>query len=216
PVSGESIRRDLLAVSSLAFVLLPAAAAALATWWGRLRAIDVAVGILVGLLLVGSQIAALVATGTVPQVLLDDLMTQWGTPGPFVLAGGRPVLFPDGVWAALNGLALVATVVVLGTGAGILGARLRRMVAARRLVLDRLRSAAGLLAVFAVVMSTGLEASGLVWTMIDRYLWVLVPPLAALLLVPRGELDDSVEVRSLRTDTPANEGATRPRARASA
>src|SRR6266542_2993229 len=70
PVTAESIHRVWLGVSSLAFVLLPAAVVSWRAWWRRWRVVDVAFGIAVGVVLVGDRIAAFLATGSMPQVLL--------------------------------------------------------------------------------------------------------------------------------------------------
>jgi hypothetical protein len=184
-ITDESINRVLLVVSSIAFVLLPATVISGARWWRRWRLFDVAVGAVIAVALLGDRISALASTGTMPQALLDNLMTKWGTPGPYVLAGGRPALFPDDVWSALNGMALIATILLLGTCTGILGALLRGGIIRRAIGVVRSGSPTVLLAMFAVSSGLGIALYGLVGSMIDRYAWPIIPPIAALLLAAR-------------------------------
>jgi len=184
PLSDWSSDRVARAVSSLAFVLLPAAVVAAATWWRRWRLLDVAVGALLGSSLVHERIIDLVATGVMPPVLLDNLATQWGTPLQYMTFGSRPVLFSDLAWSAINGLALVATIAVFAVGAGILGFHVRRALRAPRAVPARLASPAGIVLMFAVATVLGLIVFGLIVNIFDRYLWPVVPMLAALMLIP--------------------------------
>ena len=188
PISDYSSDRVARAVSSLAFVLLPAAVVAAATWWRRWRLPDVAVGALLGSYLVHQRIIDLVATGVVPPVLLDNLATQWGTPIQYMTFGSRPVLFSDIAWSAINGLALIATIVLVAVGAGVFGFHVRRALRAPRSIPVRLASPAGILLMFSVATAMGLIVFGLIGTIFDRYLWPLVPTLASLMLMrPLGQ-----------------------------
>jgi hypothetical protein len=168
--------------SSIALVLLPAAAVGWARCRRQVRLLDLAVGAVAGFLLVGGGIGNLLATGVMPQVLLPDLMSPWGTPGPLMLIGGRPLLIPDQIWAALNGLGAVATILVPATFTGMIGTVLRNGRASATLATLRKGSPAWLLVIFTGVMGLGLTAYGLTAWLFDRYFWSLIPPLAALLL----------------------------------
>ena len=118
-----------------------------------------------------------------PPVLLDNLASQWGSPLRYMTLGSRPLLFSDAVWSAVNGVALVATVVVVAVGAGILGYHARRALQTPRSIPGRLASPAGIVLMFCVAIGVGLVVFGLIGTMFDRYLWPLVPTLAGLLLM---------------------------------
>jgi hypothetical protein len=184
-ITDETINRVRLVVSSIAFVILPATVITAARWWRRWHPFDVVIGLVIALALQSDRLFELVSTRTMPQFLLDNLMTQWGTPGPYVLAGGRPPLFADDVWSALNGLAFVATFVLLGAGTGIVGALLRAGPIRRTIGGLRSGSPLALLMMFASSTALGLVLYGLVGTMIDRYVWPIIPPIAALLLAAR-------------------------------
>jgi hypothetical protein len=171
------------AASSVALLLLPAAAVGWARCWRQVRLLDLAIGAVAGLLLVGGMIGGLVTTGVMPPVLLEDVMSPWGTPGPLMLIGGRPLLIPDQIWAALNGLGLLATIIVPATFTGMIGAVLRNRRAKSTWAAARRGSPIWLLVIFAGGMGLGLTAYGLTGWLFDRYYWSLIPPLAALLLV---------------------------------
>ena len=206
PVSDYFSDRVARAVSSLAFVLLPAAVVAAASWWRTWRPTDVAVGAILGLILVRERIGDLVASQTMPPVLLDNLASQWGSPLQYMTFGSRPLLFSDVVWSTVNGIALVATIVVFAVGAGIVGFHARRAVRSPRAVAGRLASPAGIVLMFCVAMSVGLIAFGLTGTMYDRYLWPLVPTLAGLLLMRPLEQ----ELVAPAPETATASGAPRP------
>jgi Dolichyl-phosphate-mannose-protein mannosyltransferase len=185
PLSDNNSDRVARAVSSLAFVLLPAAVVAAASWWRHWRLPDAAVGLVLGSYLVHERVVDLVTTGVTPPVLLDNLASQWGTPYEYATLGGiRPVLFSDIAWSAINDLALVATIIVFAVGAGILGFHVRRALRAPRAVPARLASPAGIVLMFAVATVLGLIVFGLIVNIFDRYLWPVVPMLAALMLIP--------------------------------
>jgi Dolichyl-phosphate-mannose-protein mannosyltransferase len=185
PLSDYFSDRVARGVSSLAFVLLPAAVVAAATWWRHWRLPDAAVGLVLGSYLVHERVADLVATGVMPPVLLDNLASQWGTPYEYATLGGiRPVLFSDIAWSAINGLALVATILVFAVAAGILGFHVRKTMRAPRAVPARLASPAGIVLMFVVATVLGLIVFGLIGNIYDRYFWPVVPTLAALMLIP--------------------------------
>ena len=48
-----------------------------------------------------------------PTVLLDNLMSPWGAPGPNVVAGGRPLLFSDAGRLRIALVAMAGLVVTL-------------------------------------------------------------------------------------------------------
>lgn len=190
PITEWSIDRVLRAASSLAFALLPAAVVSWPRCWRRVRLLDVAIGLMLGLVLVGGRIGDLFSTGRAPSVLLDNLMSKWGMTQEVMLAGGRPLLVPDPIWDGLNMLALIATLLVLGTATGMLGALLRRTGIGGLYLAARGASPAWLLVLFAGSMAVGLAGFGLVAAIYDRYLWALIPPLAALVLAFGGERNE--------------------------
>jgi hypothetical protein len=204
-ISDYSLDRAARAVSSLAFVLLPAAIVAAAIWWRHWRLPDVAMGAVLGSYLVHERVFDLATTGVVPPVLLDNLPSQWGTPYQYMTFGIRPLLFSDMAWSAINGLALIATIVVFAVGAGVLGFHVRRALRAPRSIPIRLASPAGIVLMFSVATALGLIVYWLIGSIFDRYLWPLVPTLAGLMLMrPLGqergvEFDQpSVEIHSGR------------------
>jgi hypothetical protein len=145
----------------------------------------VAIGAAGGLLLVGGGIGDLLTTGVMPHVFIGDVMSQWGAPGPSFLIGDSPLLIPDQIWAALNGLGLVATILVPATFTGMIGNVLRNGGVRGALTAARKGSPAWLLIVFASGMALGVTTFGLLGLTFDRYLWPLVPPLATVLLAFR-------------------------------
>jgi hypothetical protein len=163
---------------TLALVLSPVASLAAYRWWPYWLGRDVVVGLAIG----GIVTAAILRLGLFPNVLLYDLVTQWGAPAAGNLLGQRPKLFGDEAWATFAVVALVATVVIGGVIGGIAGAHLRRARADRGGFGMRVASPPGLLFVFTILVLAGLSAFGLVGWLFDRYLWPIVPPLAALLL----------------------------------
>ena len=168
---------------SIAFVLLAPAVLAIVTARRSWRAGDVAIGVGVGLFVVAFWAYEVVRFEPV-QAILDNLTSPSGVPAPDYLAGGRPILFPDPIWWAVNGLALLAMVVVPAAIAGVSGVALRRGPTRPATLVRRLGSPEGILVLFIVSTATGLAWLALRWSIYDRYLWVLVPPLATLLMVP--------------------------------
>jgi len=163
---------------TVSFVLSPIAFVAAQRWHGIWHRRDVVIGLLLG----GIIVVSLVRIGIFPHVLLFDLITQWGSPSPEMLMGGRPKLASDVAWSAIALLALTATVLVFGVIGGVLGAHLRLASREPSRIRTRLGSQPGLLTVFVVLVTAGLGAFGLVGWLYDRYLWPAIPPLAALLL----------------------------------
>ncbi len=177
------------AAITVSFVLLPAAILGAANSARSMKARDVAMGAILGGALATVAVALWLTFGDFPDTLLRNLVTRWGVPDQAYLTGGRPVLFPDPVWAAVNLLALVAVVIVPAVMAGVAGVQLR----GRNLSLMGLARSAGspigVVALFAVAAAGGLAIFGSVWIVFDRYLWPIVPPLAVLLMIdpPEGE-----------------------------
>jgi hypothetical protein len=184
-------RQDLtdgLSIASVAFVALPAAIVGAARWRGHWRWSDVTVGALVGLILVGIVLIEWDGKPTFPQVLLENLTSQWGVPAQGYLIGGRPILIPDPAWTAVNLLALGSTVLVLAIGAGVAGAHIRRCGLSISRLGRCLASAPAILLLFVVAIVIGLTAFGLRWLIFDRYFWPIIPPLATLFLYVPADL----------------------------
>jgi 4-amino-4-deoxy-L-arabinose transferase and related glycosyltransferases of PMT family len=180
-----------LAISTVAFVLSPAAIIAANRWHPHWKRVDVVIGAEVGGLLVAARLLEWHSEGSMPWIILNNLASQYGAPAPNVLDGYRPLLFTDGVWMAVNCLALGATVVVLAIGAGITGAHLRRTRGSLSVLLERLGSNAGILLLFALAVGAGLMVFALSRPIHDRYFWPLIPPVAALFLYVPGDLERS-------------------------
>lgn len=176
-------------IATLALVLSPAIVLADASWWRRWHVVDWLIGAGVGLLVTSGSIAALVRTGHWPQVLVGNLLEVSGSLGPGALAGGRPVLFRAPAWDLLNGLALLATIILFGLVGAVLGAYARRV--RRRLDAGQARRAAfrpglsptvAMIALFALGYGVAMGSWSLLVVMLDRYLWLLVLPIYLLLL----------------------------------
>ena len=171
------------AVVTVSLVVVPAAIVGAAISAKRWRPRDLAIGALVGLGLAAVPVGQWLWAGTFPAALLRNLVTQWGAPERFYVTGGRPILFPDAVWTAVNLLALVAVVIVAAVAAGVAGVHLR---ARDRSLAGLVRSAGsprGAITLFTLLAAGGLAVFGLFFNVYDRYLWPIVPPLAALLMV---------------------------------
>jgi hypothetical protein len=103
-------------------------------------------------------------------------------------------------------LALAAAIVGAALAGGVTGLAVRRRVVADRSSLLRaIGTVSGLLAVFAVLCAGGLVVFGLTVSMFDRYLWPLVLPLAALLLL-RPAWAEAPVARSSRVPAPVATG----------
>ncbi|MEO8570824.1 MAG: glycosyltransferase family 39 protein [Chloroflexota bacterium] len=191
----ETVRRVLDAVGPVAFTLSPALLIALRNWiphwWRSPRRRDALLGATAGMGVAAivnlDRLLALIGAGPrdLPPMFVGNVFTQFGSLGPLVFAGDRPLLYPTLAWDVLNGVAMAAAFVALA----FLGAFL---VAERRRLLDALDvgarptclgSPTGMLAVFAVVFAAGTILLGVTVILFDRYTWPLVLPLAVLLLV---------------------------------
>ena len=170
------------AIATVAFVLSPAAIIAAIRWHPHWRRIDVLIGAELGGVLAVARLLQWRAEGSMPRFILDIQASQWGVPTRDHLSGGRPLLFADGVWIAVNCLALGVTVVVLAIGAGIAGAHLRRTRGSLKVLLERSGSSAGILLLYALAVAAGLMVFSFSRPIFDRYFWPLVPTLAILFL----------------------------------
>lgn len=187
------------AFSSVAFVIAPAALLAAIRWREHLRRFDLLIGLEIGAVLVIARILQWAREGAMPQIILNNLASEWGVPASDYLPGGRPLLFTDPVYALINGLALVASVVVLIVGAGIAGAHVRRCGRSLRCLVGRFGSPPGIVVLFAMAVFGGLVAFGLSRPIFDRYFWPVVPPLAALFLYLPKDLSGTAPMRPRRT-----------------
>ena len=203
PVVGSygSFSQSTQALSIIALVLAPAALIGALRWYPHWRRIDVLIGVELGGILVGARLLQWVTEHSMPPILLDNLASQWGVPTHNLLVGDRPLLFPDAVWTAVNLLALVASVIILGACTGIAGAHLRRISRSPNVLLDRLGSRAGVLVIYACAMTAGLVVFALWRPIFDRYYWPLVPPVATLLLFLPGDLAARHQSRPFRPAT---------------
>lgn len=170
------------AFSSVSFVIGPAALLGAIKWRDRMHRRDLIVGLEVGVLLVAVPLVQRLLQGEFPRVIMSNLTSRWGVPDSGYIVGGRPLLFGDAVWALINITALVATVVVLTIAAGILGASVRQLMASGSDRRIRIHAPTLILVVFTLAVLGGLALFSLSRPLFDRYLWVVVPPLAALFL----------------------------------
>lgn len=209
-------------VATLALVLSPAIVLAAASWWRRWHVIDWLIGSGVGLLVTSGSIASLARTGRWPQMLVGNLLEVSGSLGPGALAGGRPVLFRPPAWDALNGVALVATIVLLGLVGAVVGAYARRV--RRRLTAGEPRRAAfapgisptvAMIAIFALVYGAAMGSWSLLVVMLDRYLWLLVLPIYIVLLTQPDPCADPIDGARPATAPPAAEPLAAARGRRS-
>ena len=192
PWELKPIQALLLPVITVSFVLSPVALIAAIRWRTIWRTADVVLGLVFG----GIAVLSLVRLGIFPHVMLYDLITQWGSPGADNQIGDRVKLFSDVAWSAIGVLALIATLLFTAVTGGIAGAHLRRAARQPDRIRRRLGSPPGLLSIFVLGVTVGLAGFGLVGWLFDRYLWPIIPPLAALLLyVPH-------DMRSAQTPGP--------------
>ena len=126
-----------------------------------------------------------------PPAILPSLTSQWGLPQREMFLGDRPPLLDDTSWAALNVLALVATVAALGLITGIAGAYLRSAPRSPRALLNQLGSPTGILVGFCGAVAIGMMAYGMGSPLFDRYFWPIVPPIAVLLMYTPPRFDDA-------------------------
>jgi len=171
------------AVVSVSLMALPAAIVSIAlnrhAWRGR----DAGYGLLVGLGIVGTIVAHWIRVLDFPDALIGNLTSQQGVLDVLDLTGGRPLLFTDAFWAAINLLGVVAVPIVSATLAASVGVHL----AGRRTLLQvipELGTPTGLIAAFVLAYAGGLVLHSLSGIVFDRYLWPIAPCLAILLLGP--------------------------------
>jgi dolichyl-phosphate-mannose-protein mannosyltransferase len=201
-VSSATIVGLRRAFATLALVLSPVLVLAAAGWWRRWRLPELFVGGVVGLLVFGEPVIALVRSREPTRLLVGNLLEATGNLGTGELAGGRPLLYPSPTWQILNVVALIAALGLCAIAGGAAGAYIR---SARRRLHEgggprafavRVGSTTGLLAVFATLYAAAIFSWGFVVITFDRYLWVLALPLYALLLTRPDPSDQSVETRS--------------------
>ena len=198
PLSAWNIHQIFRAVATLALGLSPILVLSTAWWLPRANPLHWFVGGIIGILLFNPYLLAWLS-GAIPEMVVGNLLAQVGAPGSGVMAGDRPVLFVDPLWALINASALLSAIllfVVLGAIIGTAGRRglLRRPLVAYR----RIDAWSKLLVGLTVVYASGLLAFGLVASMFDRYLWPLALPLGALLLTKPRWVDRSEIVPSSR------------------
>ncbi len=187
------------ALSSVALVMTPVAILAAARWRHHWHRFDVIAGVEVGLLIVLLRAIQWFVMGRMPPIFLVDLASPAGVPASGYVVGGRPLLFPEPVWMAVNLIALGATVLFLAVGAGIAGHYLRGPRMTLRGRIKALGSAQGVLLLFIVVTAGGLALFAFRYNFYDRYLWTIIPPLAALILyLPADLRTEAVEVTAAR------------------
>jgi hypothetical protein len=172
------------AAVTISLMVLPAAIVSVVTNGRAWRVRDAAIGAVIGLGVAVAVVALWVRQSSFPDALLGNLTTQLGVLDVLDLSGGRPVLFTDAYWTAINVLGVISTVVVSACVAGTLGTRLRDAAAGRRRVVGQIRTPAGLVTAFVVFYGLGLVVYGVTLIMFDRYLWPIAPPLAILLVMP--------------------------------
>lgn len=182
------------ALSSVAFVVAPAALVGFRRWRNHLRTFDLVVGLELGLVLVVARVIRWLMGGDLESVIMMNLTSRTGAPASSYLLGGRPVLFGDPMWDAINIAALLSTVVVLTVGAGMLGYALRRSMRSAPMESRDFRAPIVVLLLFTLVVAGGLVAFSLSRLIIDRYFWVMVTPLAILLLrTPSGRPEPAAQ-----------------------
>jgi len=172
------------AAVTVSLMALPAAVVAIVTNRRAWRAHDLLYGATIGIAIAIATAALWVRQGTFPDALLGNLATQLGVLDVLDLAGGRPVLFTDAFWTAVNLLGVASTVIVSACIAATLGTRMRDHEAGRRRLVGQVRTPVGLVATFAVLYGLGVVTYGTTLIVFDRYLWPLVPPIAILLVLP--------------------------------
>ena len=180
-------------IATLALAAAPALILTVRSWWRHWRAIDVLIGLAVGLAVYRTPLFEVLRTHAVPRLLLTNMLEPSGSLGLVPLAGSRPVLFVEPVWSALNDAAFVAAFALFGVAGGAAGRVVRSQLprwrdgAARLDAWHRVGSVRGLLALFAILYAGGLTAWSFFFPTYDRYLWPLIIPLYVLILMPAGD-----------------------------
>jgi Dolichyl-phosphate-mannose-protein mannosyltransferase len=190
------------AYATLALFLGPALIGSIAWWRSRWRVTDVLPGLVIGLILEWGPLVTLARTGQLSVTLIGNLFTRDGPAGSGGLLGARPPIYSAEVWTVVQIAAFVASILLPGVVAGIVGATLRHGGVSRARVRGWSRSPVGLLVVFVVFTAVGLGLYGYAFTMFDRYLWPLVLAGSALLLVRPESVpaDIPVDARPSRPD----------------
>jgi hypothetical protein len=174
--SGD-ISQSIRAFSSLALVVAPAALVGALRWRHRIRRRDLAVGFAITAVLLAAPAWQLLSGSGLHRVTLGNPWSQVGSPAPRYLTGLRPLLFTQGTWGVVNGLAIVASIFVPTVGAGIAAAHLRGA-KTRRVLTEGLGSPAGIGLLFAVGTAAGMVVYGTLTAVADRYFWPLAVPVA--------------------------------------
>ena len=213
-ISSATIRGLSRGFATLALVLSPALVLGAAAWWRRWRPPEVVLGVVIGMLVYRAPLTTLLRTGWSSRVLVGNLLEPAGSLGVGELAGGRPLLFVSLTWQVLNTVALLAAIGLCAVAAGAAGAYVRRVRRRRHdgrglgaFAVDA-GSTIGLLAVFAALYGGAIFSWGFVVITFDRYLWLLVLPLYALLL-SRPASDARVDV-AIAAEPELARGGPRP------
>ena len=172
-------------IPTISLVLLPATLLCLRSGIGSWKRSHVIVGVELGAIVVAFHLLRWFSEpGAFPTVLLDNLITQFGVPGPHYLIGGRPVVLADTLWILLNVLALVATLALFGVVAGLVGGHVRAFRGLRSMAMSA-ATPTGILAIFCAAVAVGLTVYATRFPIYDRYVWPVVPAAATLLLAVR-------------------------------
>jgi hypothetical protein len=186
-VGTGTIINMLPAISSLCLVASPAVLVRANERWRTWNRFDVALGGALGCAVVAFLGMLWVRAGS-PTALLDNLSSQYGVPSSWYIIGGRPLVFDNPAWFALNLLALAATVVTSGVVMGDVGRYVRTCWQKPRTCLDEFGRPAGTLILFVAITIAGLTVYSIKSAVFDRYLWPLVPA-TAILMMYRPDLD---------------------------
>ncbi|HEX5825465.1 MAG TPA: glycosyltransferase family 39 protein [Candidatus Limnocylindrales bacterium] len=171
------------AAVTISLMALPAAVIGIITNRREFRRRDASFGAILGVGLAIPIAAHWIRFRDFPEALLGNLATQQGVLNALDVRADRPYLFTDSFWSAVNVLGVIALVVVGAAISAGVGARRRRAGGSAR-NLREVGTPVGLVTTFVVVTTVGLAAYGSLWIVFDRYLWPLVPALAALLAMP--------------------------------
>ncbi len=160
--------------ASVAFAVLPASIWVVAT--SRRAVVR-----LIPVLLVTGVVLLTVFEVNPRSPLLGDLVTQYGSAGPLIMIGSRPVLFPNALWTAIEWTAWAS----LACAMCVFISRPRRGSPSKTFsrIANVLGRPEGLMAIFVVGAAALLSVTagyGAVW---DRYCWPIVGPLAVLILL---------------------------------
>jgi hypothetical protein len=187
------------AAVTISLMALPAAVIGIITNRRVFRRRDAAFGALLGVGLAVPIAAHWIRFHDFPEALLGNLATQQGVLNALDVRADRPYLFTDAFWWAVNLVGVVALVVVGAAISASVGARRRRRAGSSPWNLRELGTPAGVVTAFVLVTTVGLAAYGSLWIVFDRYLWPLVPPLAALLAMPLTRVSPVEATRELNS-----------------